>query len=59
MKSQIRFWLLLTVFLSSLVQASTPRDPYEYFFEQFFGVIYRKNLKPLVDDGKKGMFVFF
>ncbi len=38
--------------------ASTPRDPYQYFFEQNLGDL-TEELEIARDEGKKGMFVFF
>ena len=49
--------LLLSV-LQFAAQASTPRDPYQYFFEQSLGDL-TEELEIARDAGKKGVFVFF
>lgn len=38
--------------------ASTPRDPYQFFFEQSLGDL-SEDLEIAADEGKKGVFVFF
>ena len=38
--------------------ASTPRDPYQYFFEQNLGDL-TEELETAKDEGKKGVFLFF
>lgn len=43
---------------SSLLFASTPNDPYEYFFEQSLGDL-TEELEIAREDGKQGLFVFF
>ena len=45
----------LTINLSS---ASTPRDPYEYFFQQSLGDL-TEELEIAREEGKKGVFLFF
>jgi thioredoxin-related protein len=42
----------------ALLQASTPRDPYQYFFEQSLGDL-GEELQIARDAGKTGVFVFF
>ena len=54
----LRIWLVLVICASSAVQAATPRDPYQFFFEQFLGDL-TEELQIAVDDGKKGLFIFF
>lgn len=51
---------IMTLFLSFAVslQASTPRDPYQFFFEQSLGDL-TEELEIARDEGKKGVFVFF
>ncbi len=44
--------------LPALLQASTPRDPYQYFFEQSLGDL-TEELEIARDEGKKGLFLFF
>jgi thioredoxin-related protein len=54
--------LILLAFLFTVVpwhgSASTPRDPYQYFFEQSLGDL-TEELEIARDDGKQGVFVFF
>ena len=47
----------LLVYLSS-VQAGSPRDPYQYFFEQSLGDL-SEELDIAKEEGKKGVFIFF
>jgi thioredoxin-related protein len=49
---------LVTVFASSLTQASTARDPYRYFFQQSLGDL-TEELEIAREQGKQGIFVFF
>lgn len=51
-------YLTLTLFFCLEVQASTPRDPYEFFFEQNLGDL-TEELEAAREDGKKGLFIFF
>ena len=51
------FALLLWV-LPALLLASTPRDPYQYFFEQTLGDL-TEELEIAREEGKQGVFVFF
>ena len=53
-----RICLLFLMLWVSSVSASTPRDPYEFFFEQSLGDL-TEELEIARDDNKKGMFVFF
>jgi len=57
---QIRALVLLSLFLivNHVANASAPRDPYEYFFEQNLGDL-TEELETAKDEGKKGVFVFF
>jgi len=48
--------ILILVTLSA--QAATPRDPYEYFFEQNLGDL-TEELEIAREEGKKGLFIFF
>jgi len=54
--------LVAFVFLLSAVtmplQASTPRDPYKYFFEQSLGDL-TEELEIARENGKQGIFLFF
>ena len=54
---RVYFFLVIALGLTSL-QAATPRDPYQYFFEQNLGDL-ADELSTAQDNGKKGMFVFF
>ena len=49
---------LLPVLIPSPLQASSARDPYQYFFEQSLGDL-SEELEIARDDGKLGIFVFF
>ena len=51
-------WFTCFFLLSWQTLASTPRDPYQFFFEQNLGDL-QEELAVAKDDGKKGMFVFF
>jgi thioredoxin-related protein len=42
----------------ALMQASTPRDPYQFFFEASLGDL-TEELEIAREDGKQGVFVFF
>ena len=50
--------LLLFLLVPTLLQAATPRDPYEYFFEQSLGDL-TEELEIAREEGKKGLFLFF
>lgn len=50
--------LALCLLCVNSVLASTPRDPYQYFFEQNLGDL-SEELDTARDEGKKGMFIFF
>ena len=49
---------LLTLLLPSLLQATTTRDPYQYFFQQSLGDL-TEELEIAREEGKHGIFVFF
>jgi thioredoxin-related protein len=51
-------YFIVLLFIVNSVQAATPRDPYQYFFEPNLGDL-SEELETARDDGKKGMFVFF
>jgi thioredoxin-related protein len=51
------FALLLWV-LPALLHASTPRDPYQYFFEPTLGDL-TEELEIAREEGKRGIFMFF
>ncbi|NNE63424.1 MAG: thioredoxin fold domain-containing protein [Gammaproteobacteria bacterium] len=53
---RIIFMLLMLCVLS--VSASTPRDPYQHFFQQSLGD-FTEELEIAREEGKKGIFVFF
>lgn len=57
-----RFYIftIILLFLSGLISlhASTPRDPYQFFFEQSLGDL-TDDLETAREAGKKGVFVFF
>jgi len=50
--------LSLLLVISHVVNASAPRDPYEFFFEQNLGDL-TEELETAKDEGKKGVFIFF
>ena len=50
--------ILILVLVSSVSAASTPRDPYEYLFQQSLGD-FTEELEIAREEGKKGIFVFF
>lgn len=59
MLKNIRSTLIFVVFMmSSIVAASTPRDPYEYLFQQSLGDL-TEELEIAREEGKKGVFLFF
>ncbi|MCP4334681.1 MAG: thioredoxin fold domain-containing protein [Gammaproteobacteria bacterium] len=49
---------LLPALMPSPLQASTARDPYQYFFQQSLGDLLEE-LEIARDEGKQGIFVFF
>ncbi|MDJ0832652.1 MAG: thioredoxin fold domain-containing protein [Gammaproteobacteria bacterium] len=57
-KKFISLWLFALLLVANAIQASTPRDPYEYFFEQFLGDL-TEELEIAADEGKQGLFIFF
>ena len=50
--------VLLLAVMPLVSQASTPRDPYQYFFEQSLGDL-TEELEIAREEGKRGVFVFF
>lgn len=48
----------IIVFFSGMATASTPRDPYEYLFQQSLGD-FTEELEIASEEGKKAVFVFF
>ena len=50
--------ILLLAVMPLVSQASTPRDPYQYFFEQSLGDL-TEELEIAREEGKHGVFVFF
>ena len=50
--------VLLLAVMPLASQASTPRDPYQYFFEQSLGDL-TEELEIAREEGKRGVFVFF
>ena len=50
--------IILLWSLVSLSQAATPRDPYQFFFEQSLGDL-SEELEIAREEGKKGLFIFF
>ncbi len=57
LRSASWFIMLLSIY-ASIVESSTPRDPYEYFFEQNLGDL-TEELETAREDDKKGVFIFF
>jgi len=51
-------WLLMLWLLPGLLHATTPRDPYQYFFEASLGDL-TEELEIARENGKQGIFVFF
>ena len=58
MAKKLLAFAILVFVVPALVQASTPRDPYEFFFEQSLGDL-TEELEIAREDGKKGLFLFF
>lgn len=52
------YTFITLLLISQVASASAPRDPYQYFFEQNLGDL-TEELETAIDDGKKGIFVFF
>lgn len=52
------FSLLVVIICFTQAYAATPRDPYQYFFEQNLGDL-AEELQTAKDEGKKGLFIFF
>ena len=56
---KIKYFLVTILLLvSSLVSASGPRDPYQFFFNETWGD-FSEELAKARDEGKKGMLLFF
>ncbi len=53
----LAFAILLCI-IPALSPASTPRDPYQYFFEQSLGDL-NEELEIAREEGKQGIFLFF
>ena len=58
MTSKAFLFLFLLSGMSLQLEASTPRDPYVYFFAQSLGDL-TEELEIAREEGKKGVFVFF
>lgn len=60
MIKRLTTFTLIVFFLFGMAasQAATPRDPYQFFFEQSLGDL-TEELETARDEGKKGLFVFF
>lgn len=54
----VRFFTVLLMLGVMAVSASTPRDPYQYLFQQSLGD-FTEELEIAREEGKKGIFVFF
>ncbi|MGD2173452.1 MAG: thioredoxin family protein [Gammaproteobacteria bacterium] len=58
MTSKFLLFLALFAGISSPLQASTPKDPYVYFFAQSLGDL-TEELEIAREEGKQGLFLFF
>jgi len=58
MAKKLPIFTFLLLLIPSLLQASSPRDPYQYFFQQSLGDL-SEELEIARDEGKLGVFVFF
>jgi thioredoxin-related protein len=58
MVNRLAVIFLLLSAIAATSQASTPRDPYQFFFEQSLGDL-TEELEIAREDGKKGVFLFF
>jgi len=58
MQGKISAFVILLTALALPLQASTPRDPYQYFFAQFLGDL-SEELEIAREGGKQGLFLFF
>lgn len=56
--SRLFFSFFSLLLWTAAIEAATPRDPYQYFFEQSLGDL-TEELEIARDDGKHGVFVFF
>ncbi len=57
-KRNLTVSLFSLLFIISVSNASTPRDPYQYFFQQSLGDL-TEELEIAREEGKKGVFLFF
>ncbi|MBT8435163.1 MAG: thioredoxin fold domain-containing protein [Gammaproteobacteria bacterium] len=58
MVKKLPTFALFLLLLPALLQASSPRDPYQYFFEQTLGDL-TEELEIAREQGKQGVFLFF
>ncbi len=58
MARQLLAFALLIWAAPALIHAATPRDPYQYFFEQSLGDL-TEELEIAREEGKQGVFLFF
>ena len=58
MTARLPVFLLLFSLLPFATQATTPRDPYQFFFEQSLGDL-TEELEIAREEGKRAVFVFF
>ena len=58
MARKLLAFALLIWAIPTLLQASTPRDPYQFFFEQSLGDL-TEELEIAREEGKQGIFLFF
>ena len=58
MARKLLAFAILICALPALLQASTPRDPYQFFFEQSLGDL-TEELEIAREEGKQGVFLFF
>ncbi len=58
MARQLLAFALLFWAVPALLSAATPRDPYEYFFEQSLDDL-TEELEIAREEGKRGVFLFF
>ncbi|MCP4188160.1 MAG: thioredoxin fold domain-containing protein [Gammaproteobacteria bacterium] len=57
-KQNLTVSLFSLLFIISISSASTPRDPYQHFFQQSLGDL-TEELEIAREEGKKGIFLFF
>ena len=58
MAKKLPAFVLLLWLVPALLQAASPRDPYQYFFEQSLGDL-TEELEIAREEGKQGLFLFF